>query len=441
MRKMKDSGIAWIGEIPEHWKCCQIKYFGDIVGGTGFPLEYQGNTEEIYPFYKVSDLELSSDGKFLTTPKNSISEEIAKLIHAKIVRKKSIVYAKIGAALLLNRRRIIIKDSIIDNNMSAFTPISDINLNWCFYLFTVIDFSIFIYPGTVPSFSEGAQSRIKIPVPLKDTQDKISAYLDTKCAEIDRSMELARQGIDTLKAYRMSVITEAVTKGLDPDVPMKDSGVPWIGEIPEGWEVRKFKDIFIFDRGLPITKENLIETGIPVLSYGQIHAKKNTGTTVNTELLRFVSQIYLDTHRESLLNVGDILFADTSEDYDGIGNSIYIDLEQKIFAGYHTIICRPIINLQTKYLPYLFQTDVWRSQIRANVSGIKVFSITQKLLRDTFIIFPPLSEQHRIAAYLDAKCAEIDAIIARKQELLDKLAAYKKSLIYECVTGKREVAA
>lgn len=208
---MKDSGVPWIGEIPEHWKCCPIKYFGDIVGGTGFPLEYQGNTEEIYPFYKVSDLELSSDGKFLTTPNNSISEEIAKLIHAKIIRKQSIVYAKIGAALLLNRRRIIMTDSIIDNNMSAFTPISGINLNWCFYLFTVIDFSIFIYPGTVPSFSEGAQSRIKVPVPPKDAQDKISSYLDAKCAEIDAIIARKQELLDKLAAYKKSLIFECVT--------------------------------------------------------------------------------------------------------------------------------------------------------------------------------------------------------------------------------------
>lgn len=221
---------------------------------------------------------------------------------------------------------------------------------------------------------------------------------------------------------------------------MKDSGIAWIGEIPEEWEIKKFKDIFIFGRGLPITKENLVETGIPVLSYGQIHSKNNPGTRVNTELFRFVPQTYLDTHRDSLLDAGDIIFADTSEDYEGIGNNIHIDLEQKIFAGYHTIICHPVVNLQTKYFPYLFQTDMWRSQLRANVSGIKVFSITQKLLRETSVLIPPFLEQRRIADYLDAKCAEIDALIAQKQTLLDKLVEYKKSLIFECVTGKREVA-
>lgn len=440
MRKMKDSGIAWIGEIPEEWETKRLKFICTI--------NPMVNIDDINPETEVSFLPMENIkyGYFVNTIIKNFSEYCSSY---NIFNDGDILLAKVtpcfenGNIAIANN----LKNCIGFGTSEIFVVrVNNIDNKFLFYYFRN---ELFRQRAIATMSGTGGLKRISpqfmrdenVLFPPLPEQRRIASYLDTKCAEIDRSMELVRQSIDKLKEYKMSIITEAVTKGLDPDVPMKDSGIAWIGEIPEGWEVRKFKDIFVFNRGLPITKKNLVEIGIPVLSYGQIHAKENTGTRVNTELFRFVPQIYLNTHRESLLNIGDILFADTSEDYEGIGNNIYIDLEQKIFAGYHTIICRPIINLKTKYLPYLFQTDIWRSQLRANVSGIKVFSITQKLLRDTFVIFPHLQEQHSIASYLDAKCAEIDAIIAKKQELLDKLTAYKKSLIFECVTGKREIAA
>lgn len=215
---------------------------------------------------------------------------------------------------------------------------------------------------------------------------------------------------------------------------MKDSGIEWIGKIPEGWEVKKLKHMFSFGRGLPITKENLIEYGIPVINYGQIHAKENTGTTIKSSLLRFVDKLFLISNNDSLVKFGDIIFADTSEDYLGIGNSIFIDINSDIFAGYHTIICRPKSAKSSKYIAYLFQTDAWRSQLRKNISGIKVFSITQKILKETLIMLPPLAEQQRIADYLDAKCAHIDQCLELTRQSMEKLRAYKLSCITEAVT-------
>lgn len=208
---MKDSGISWIGEIPEGWKICQLKYVGKISGGTGFPIEYQGNTSEIYPFYKVSDLELSSDGKYLITAQNTISEEIAAKLKAKIFPAMSILYAKIGAALLLNRRRISLKKCIVDNNMSCFTPFSNFNLYFAYYIFSVLDFKKFIFPGTVPSFSEGDQAQLHIPLPPLAEQQRIADYLDAKCARIDAVLEEKERLLDRLAEYRKSLIFECVT--------------------------------------------------------------------------------------------------------------------------------------------------------------------------------------------------------------------------------------
>ena len=283
-------------------------------------------------------------------------------------------------------------------------------------------------------------SLMKLPLPTIQEQQSIATYLDQKCSEIDELITLQEEMITKLQSYKQSVITEAVTKGLDKNIPLKDSGIEWIGEIPEHWEVKRMKSIYNFGKGLNITKADLVDKGISVISYGQIHSKLNTGTYIKDSLIKYVPEIFLENNNASLVKKGDIIFADTSEDLEGCGNCIYIDRDMLLYAGYHTIIAKNISTYINRYFSYLFQTDCWRSQIRKMVNGVKLFSIPQKLLSSTDIITPPLSEQQSIATYLDQKCSEIDALISIKQQKIEKLKDYKKSLIFECVTGKRKVS-
>lgn len=214
---------------------------------------------------------------------------------------------------------------------------------------------------------------------------------------------------------------------------MKDSGIEWINQVPFDWEVKKLKYCFTFSKGLSITKDNLEESGIPVISYGQIHSKLNTGTSVNDSLIRYVNESYLRTDKSALVKKNDFIFADTSEDLEGCGNCIYNDFNGNLFAGYHTIIFRSQQS-NAKYFAYLFLTDCWRSQIRKVASGVKLYSITQKILKETSIIIPPLPEQKKIADFLDAKCADIDQIRADIDKQIEILTDYKKSIITEAVT-------
>lgn len=214
---------------------------------------------------------------------------------------------------------------------------------------------------------------------------------------------------------------------------MKDSGIEWINQVPFDWEVKKLKYCFTFGKGLSITKDNLEESGIPVISYGQIHSKLNTGTSVNDSLIRYVNESYLRTDKSALVKKNDFIFADTSEDLEGCGNCIYNDFNGNLFAGYHTIIFRSQQS-NAKYFAYLFLTDCWRSQIRKVASGVKLYSITQKILKETSIIIPPLPEQKKIADFLDAKCADIDQIRADIDKQIEILTDYKKSIITEAVT-------
>ena len=215
---------------------------------------------------------------------------------------------------------------------------------------------------------------------------------------------------------------------------MKDSGIEWIDEIPLDWTAKPLKWMVKFGKGLPITKDNLIEQGVPVVSYGQIHSKINNGTHLKDDLIRFVSERYLESNPLSLGKKGDVFFADTSEDYAGIGNAVLVDIDTPVFAGYHTVIVRPDDQSYSRYLAYLFLTDAWRSQLCSRASGIKVFSITQGLLKKTTVILPPAEKAVAMTDYLDRKCSQIDAIIDRQQEVIEKLKAYKLSVITEAVT-------
>ena len=215
---------------------------------------------------------------------------------------------------------------------------------------------------------------------------------------------------------------------------VKVSGIEWIESIPEDWEVDRLKSRFSFGKGLPITKENLRESGVSVISYGQIHSKHNVGTRVKQELVRYVDESYLVTNASSLVTKGDFVFADTSEDVNGCGNCVYVDDDITLFAGYHTIILKSKSDVNNKYLAYLFQTDCWRSQIRSSVLGVKLFSVTKKLLNNTTILCPPEKEQERIVKELDVICDNIDELITTNQNSIKDYKKYKQSIITEAIT-------
>lgn len=214
----------------------------------------------------------------------------------------------------------------------------------------------------------------------------------------------------------------------------KDSGVKWLGEIPSHWEVEPFGRHFSFRKGLPITKANLIDSGEAVISYGQIHAKENLGTTMSESLVRYVSRDYLKSYPQCLLTKDDFVFADTSEDIGGSGNFVYNDFPANIFAGYHTIVAKQSGLYNPRYYAYLFKSECWRNHIRSLVNGVKVYSIGRKQLKSNFLLFPSYKEQDAIVLYLDAATSKIDKAIAMQQKMIDLLNERKQIIIQNAVT-------
>ena len=433
MSEMKNSGVEWLGKIPNHWMIRRIKNLFELRNEKNYEALEDVNLISLYTDKGVvqhSDLTETTGNKAV------------KAEGYKIVKEDDIVVNIILCWMGAVGRSAY--NGVTSPAYDVYKPLHDTNSKYYHYLFRTSQFN-----GECYRYGRGIMlmrwrtystefRAISVPLPPEDEQERIVEFLDKKLDDVDRLIGNVQTQIERLKAYKQSLITEVVTKGLDSTVPMKNSGVEWIGEIPEKWSVVPLKSKFSFGKGLPITKDDLVEEGIPVISYGQIHAKWNTGVTTHENLLRYVNESYLESNSSALVKKGDLIMADTSEDRDGCGNCAYIDTDETVFAGYHTIILNALNPENNKYFAYLFLTDNWRSQIRKAVSGVKLFSISRRILGCVSVLVPNNAED--IVNYLDAKCAYIDRLIAIKQAKIEKLEQYKRSLIYEYVTGKKEVS-
>ena len=430
-KKYKDSGIEWIGRIPEEWEVLQIRR---IMRNRSERNQPNAMVLSLYRDLGIIPKESRDDNHNVT------SEDTASY---KVVSKGNFVINKMKA--WQGSMAVSEYDGIVSPAYYVCSFTRDVHKKYIHYLLR--DAS---YKPEYMRLSTGMRIgqwdlniddflRIKAIIPPLDEQKRIADYLDEKCGIIDSLIGLQEHMIEKLKAYKQSVITEAVTKGLNPNVKLVTSGIDWIGDIPEGWEVKPFKELFRTGKGLSFTKADLVKEGIPVISYGQVHSKQNTGTRIDDVLVRFVPDEIAKGGESSKVKVGDFIFADTSEDLSGCGNCVYVDKEIGLYAGYHSVIAFSKRKESNIYLAYLFLTDYWRSQIRCRVSGIKVYSISQAIIKQTSIILPSQEEQQAIASYLDEKCADIDRLIDMKLQKIEKLKDYKKSVIYEAVTGKTDL--
>lgn len=215
----------------------------------------------------------------------------------------------------------------------------------------------------------------------------------------------------------------------------KDSGVEWLGEVPEHWKILQTRHLFSFGKGLTITKENLSDEGIPCINYGEIHSKYGFEFNPSDNPLKCVSHDYIESNKNCLLNEGDFIFADTSEDLEGSGNFSYLNQESIVFAGYHSIIARLKNHKNNaRFFAYLFDSQAYRNQVRTEMKGVKVFSVSQGVLKTRFAWLPPNEEQVKIVSFLDSETSRIDNLIAKQEKLIEKLEEHRKSVIYHAVT-------
>lgn len=434
----KPSGIEWLGEIPQHWEIRRLKYLVKRIIGGGTPdtsnLQYWANDEnEGYLWVSIEDI---TNADFITDTKRYINQSGLANSSAKLLPPFSILYS-IYASL----GKIAYSNKILATNQAilGIQPNELLFYKFLFYYLQNTTNHIISFSNTTTqnNISLFIVANHKIPLPPLQEQKEIAEFLDSKCEKIQNYIDKKQKLITLLQEKKQALINQAVTKGLNPNIEFKNSDIEYLGLIPHHWEVKKLKILFSLGNGLNITKQDFVSYGIPCVSYGEIHSKYPCRLDTSIHKLPYVSETYLADKPQSLLTKGDFVFADTSEDIEGSGNFTSIQSYMPVFAGYHTIILKPKISeINDLYFSFLFDSFGIRSQIRKEVCGVKVFSITKSILKEIQCLLPPLQEQEEIAEFLDSKVAQIDLVIEKTKKQIELIKEYKNTLINEAVCGR-----
>ena len=424
---MKDSGIEWIGEMPEGWEISPL-----------FSI-FKERKQKNYNLKETNILSLSY-GKIIRRNTETNMGLLPESFETYNIVDKSNIILRLTD--LQNdktslRTGLVIERGIITSAYIALESINTENVFFHYLLHCYDELKVFYVMGNGvrQNLKFAELSRLPLLVPPLAEQQRIADYLDAKCAYIDQSLELTRQSMEKLRAYKLSCITEAVTKGLDPDVPLKDSGVPWIGQIPQHCRCVAVNKLFYLILGKmlsdkPKNHDDSLEEYICALN---VHFD---GIDYDSLKKMWFSKNEKFTYK--VMN-NDLLVVEGGA---GAGGSyIATNIQNKnIYIQNSIIIAREKESISnTRFLYYTLFSLVKRNYIDFICNKATIPHFTKEKLGRTVLVLFPLPEQERIAAYLDQKCARIDALLEEKQALLDKLAEYKKSLIFEYVTGKREV--
>lgn len=429
MREMKDSGIEWIGNIPANWKRCKIKNVVSIIGSGTTP------TSSNMDYYNDEDVNWIQSGDLYknTYIKNTsvlLSEKALNIGALQLYYAPFIVIAMYGASV--GNISISLIDACTNQACCVIKSNANNDLKFLFYWLSMCktDFLGQSVGGGQPNIS---QSRIKNQFyyePSKEEQQRIASFLDSKCSELDALSADIQKEIEILEKYKRSVITEAVTKGMNPDVEMKDSGIEWVGKIPEHWNLKKGKYLFKQQnyRGNSICLQLLS----PSQKYGVI--PQNLLEELTTQNVVKVST-NTDLRLFKTVHVGDFCISLRSFQ----GGFEYSDYEGVVSPAYQIFKAKSR-NIYNGYSRYMFKDKGFIDKMNSYTMTLRDGkNISFKDFGNTYLPVPPLAEQKEITGFLDSKCKEIEYVITDKKRQLEVLDSYRKSLIYEYVTGKKEV--
>jgi type I restriction enzyme S subunit len=439
--RYKPSGIEWLGDVPEHWEVRRLKDCGELSAGSGFPPEFQGQEGEGLQFYKVSDLAAAADGRRMGLAPNTISKSTASHLRARVIPTGAVVYAKIGAALFLNRRRVTTQPCCIDNNMTAFVPNPKrVSTEWSLYWTSILDFAALANPGAVPSLSEGYQATLPAFVPPASEQRSIVTFLNAQATKLDRLLGEKRALIERLQEKRAALISRTVTRGLppaaaraaglDPVPRLKPSGIEWLGDVPEHWAVTRLCRAFLV-LDCKHRTVSFVDDGIPVASIREVH-----GFEVDlSEAKRTTEGEYLDLiEGDRRPRPGDIIYSRNAS----VGDAAIVTTSEPFCLGQDVCLIRPGRQVP-RFLIYLLRSDALTQQVDSLTIGATFRRINVGQIKAFWVCLPPAIEQQAIAEFLDRETPRIDQISAKVQAAIDRLQEYRAALITAAVTGKIDV--
>ncbi len=424
MREMKDSGVEWIGEIPVDWKLSKIKHHFSISSGTtpksDEPEYWDGDIVWITP------ADFKTDDVFVSKGHRNLSLEGYMVSSLQLVPAGNIIFSKrapIG--------QVVINAIDLCTNQGCLAVVLNDDSDVRFYRYVMsIATEEFELAGSGTTFKEISATsfgNILLPLTSKQEQTKCADYLDVKCSKIDVIIEKQQAIIEKLKEYKLSIINEAVTQGINPDVNMKQSGYKWIGSIPEHWNMVYAKQLFSQRKDRAFEDDE------------QLTASQKYGIISQKEFMdiegRQVMQVLKGEEILKHVEKGDFVISMRSFQ----GGLEYSEVSGKISSAYVMLIPNRD-KVCDRYYKWLFKSKKYISALQGTSNLIRD---GQALRFSNFVqVYLPsldLDEQKKIADYLDDVCPKIDNEIEKREKLLEKVLEYKKSLIYEVVTGKKEV--
>lgn len=415
-RAMKDSGIAWIGEIAEGFEVIKLKYLSGILDQYRSPITADKRNQDadvLYDYYGASGAIDKIDGYTIDDHVMLIGEDGANLK----MRNLPLMYEVNGKAWINNHAHIL-------------KPKSEVDFYYIFYALEALDLNTYITGSAQPKLSQENLKNIWIPIPQHDVQIKISMAIREKCQDIDALIEQTRASIEEYKKLKQAVITQAVTKGIRPNRPMKDSGVEWIGEVPADWQVYRIANLY----------DERNESGsddLPILT-----VSINSGISDHEVADEDQARVFVrseDKTKYKRVYPGDLAY-NMMRAWQGAFGAVRVD--GMISPAYVVAKPKQGVTLDSRYVEALLRTPSAIEEMHRYSHGITDFRLRLYWpeFKNIRICVPEIEEQCEIADYIDRQNQTIDDLIAKKEHIVSELLNYKQSIIYEYVTGKKEVS-
>lgn len=414
----KDSGIEWISIIPQSWKVNKVKFQLSNLDYKRIPLsaEERGKMEKkVYDYYGASGIidkveNYLFDGSYII-----VGEDGANL------------YSRSTPLAFLAKGKFWV------NNHAHILKPKNGDLNFFVNILETLDYTIYITGSAQPKLTQANLGNISIPVPPVEEQIKIGNFIRAKTSEIDEVISNKEKLIELLKEKRQAIITEAVTRGINADVKMKDSGVEWIVEIPEHWEVKRLKNIS--DVKISNVDKKSKDTEEPVLLCNYVDVYYNNEITRDIKFMKATAK--KEQIEKFELKKEDILITKDSETPDDIAVAAWVrENLDGVVCGYHLAHIKPNRDIYGKYLFYAFKSSGLRDQYWSNANGVTRFGLSKDKIKNALFFVPNKEEQEEIVDFIENNINDLGWLEEQIGSQILKLKEYKQSLIFEAVTGK-----
>lgn len=434
----KPTGNKWIPQIPEHWEILKAKHLGNFQGSTVDKKSVKGEKKirmlNFTDVYGNQNLSVKEDIDFMQlTARDNQIRDFKLNVGDMVFTPSSEISEDIGQSALIEYEAA---DLLFSYHLIRLSFTRKVNHNFKKYLFnnrpTLKYFSKVCKGSTRKILNRIDFKNIPIFLPPYDEQGRIAKYLDHKTTEIQNFIAKKQQLINLLKEQRQAIINDAVTKGINPDVKTKDSGISWLGMIPEHWEVRRLGSFGTFSKGGNISRAELLyePSEYFAILYGDIYTKYDI---VAEEIINKISR---KTSVNSVKLVkGDLLFTGSGETKEDIAKCILFNSDQNTFAGGDVIIFKQN-EFDSEFISYSQSTSFSKYQKAISSKGDIIVHSYGSKLKDVRMPYPPKKEQEKIVAFIKSETKDIDTVIAKTQKEIDLIKEYKEALITEAVTGK-----